>query len=228
MKRMTKSEAIVDSIKQAIIGHQLQPGTKLREEHLSQIFGVSRTLVRPALLKLSQDGLVTLEPGKVASVSEITPREANDIFEARLMLEKQVLARLCTHATPQTITTLRAHVAKERSALKSGIQEDIVRLGSGFHLLMAKECGNSLLAEWLEEVLNRVALIFMLYRHTYAEHTACLIDEHETMVKHIEKRQLGKAIELVEPHLKIVQGSLMSDDTPAEFDALKHALIRER
>src|SRR5690349_21308314 len=55
MKQMTKTEAIVDSIKKSIIAHQLQPGTKLREEHLSQIFGVSRTLVRPALVQLSKE-----------------------------------------------------------------------------------------------------------------------------------------------------------------------------
>jgi DNA-binding GntR family transcriptional regulator len=225
---MTKTETIVDSIKQAVVGHQLQPGTKLREEHLSQIFGVSRTLVRSALLQLSKDRLVTLEPGKVACVSEVTPREANEIFEARLMVEKQVLARLCAHASPHSLATLRAHVAKERAALKTGIQEEIVRLGSGFHLLMAKECGNRVLAGWLEEVLNRVALIFMLYRHTYAEHTDCLVDEHDALIGHIEKKQFNKAVEIIEPHLKIVQGSLMTEDTPAEFDALRQALTGAR
>jgi len=225
MKQMTKTEAIVDSIKKSIIAHQLQPGTKLREEHLSQIFGVSRTLVRPALVQLSKERLVTLEPGKVACVSEISPREAAEIFEARLMVEKQVLARLTGHASAQTIAALRAHVAKERAALAAGHQEETVRLGSGFHLLLAKEAGNELLAQWLEETLNRVALILMLYRHTYAEHTDCLVDEHEALIGFIEDKQLAKAIELIEPHLKLVQGSLMSEeDALGEFDALKEAL----
>jgi DNA-binding GntR family transcriptional regulator len=228
MKQMTKTEAIVDSIKNAIIAHQLQPGTKLREEHLSQIFGVSRTLVRPALVQLSKERLVTLEPGKVASVSEVAPHEAAEIFEARLMVEKQVLAKLTGHASPQTLATLRAHVAKERAALAAGNQDETVRLGSGFHLLLARLAGNQLLAQWLEETLNRVALILMLYRHTYADHTACLVDEHERLIGFIENNQLAKALELLEPHLALVQGSLMSDDALGEFDALKEALTGAR
>jgi DNA-binding GntR family transcriptional regulator len=224
MKKTSKTEGIVESIKQAIIGHQLQPGTKLREEHLSQIFGVSRTLVRPALLQLSKERLVTLEPGRVACVSQISPGEANEIFEARLMIERQVLMRLCGGTTPETIATLRAHVAKEKVALKAGVQPEIVKLGAGFHLLMARECGSKLLAEWLEETLNRVALIFMLYRHSYAEHTACLIAEHEALVKQIEKRQYTQAAELIEPHLKLVQGSLMHEDPRTELEAIKLAL----
>ena len=46
------------------------------------------------MVQLSRERLVTLEPGKVACVSEISPREAAEIFEARLMVEKQVLARV--------------------------------------------------------------------------------------------------------------------------------------
>jgi len=225
MKATTKTQTIVDSIRSAVTGHQLAPGTKLREEHLSQIYGVSRTLIRQALLQLAKDRLVTLEPGRVACISQINPREANEIFEARLMVERHVLQRLCDHASAATVVTLRAHVVKERAAFKGGNQDEIVRLGSGFHLLLAKESGNQLLAEWLEEVLNRVALIFVLYRHTYAQHTDCLIDDHDRLIDAIEKKRLSEAVALIEPHLKLVQGSLMSEDSPAEIDALRQALV---
>jgi DNA-binding GntR family transcriptional regulator len=225
MKATTKTQTIIDSIKSAVIGHQLVPGTKLREEHLAEIYGVSRTLIRQALLQLSKERLVTLEPGKVACISQISPREANEVFDARLMVERHVLQRLCSHATASTVATLRAHVVKERAAFKAGNQDEIVRLGSGFHLLLARESGNQLLAEWLDELLNRVALIFVLYRHTYAQHQDCLIDEHAQLIDAIEKKRSSDAVALIEPHLKLVQGSLMSEDSPAEIDTLRQALV---
>ena len=51
------------------------PGSRLREEELAQAFAVSRTLVRQALHKLAQDGVILLRPNKGAVVPEPTRRE---------------------------------------------------------------------------------------------------------------------------------------------------------
>ena len=53
---------IVQALTKAIVEHRLQPGSKLAEQKLADHFGVSRTLVRQALLQLSQHQLVTLSP----------------------------------------------------------------------------------------------------------------------------------------------------------------------
>ncbi|MFX6759505.1 GntR family transcriptional regulator, partial [Acinetobacter baumannii] len=51
------SEGIADDIAQAIVAHRLPPGTKLREEALAKVYGVSRTKIRAALLMLAKDKL---------------------------------------------------------------------------------------------------------------------------------------------------------------------------
>ena len=54
----TTTGFIVDSLTRSIVEHRLQPGAKLVEQKLADQFGVSRTLIRQALFKLSQNRLI--------------------------------------------------------------------------------------------------------------------------------------------------------------------------
>src|SRR5215208_6073563 len=79
-------ERSVDVIFQRILGaileHRLPPGTKLGEEKLAAVFGVSRTQVRQALARLTHDRIVTLIANRGAFVSSPTVDEAREVFEA--------------------------------------------------------------------------------------------------------------------------------------------------
>ena len=70
------TRAIYDQIYGAILDHRLGPGTKLRETELSSAFGVSRTLVRQALIQLGQDGIVVLRHNRGAEVAAEGPARA--------------------------------------------------------------------------------------------------------------------------------------------------------
>ena len=83
---MTAHE-IGKAIAKAIHEHKVLPGTKLGEDELSEIYGVSRTLVRSALQGLSHELLVDIQPNRGAFVAKPSLREAREIFEARALLE---------------------------------------------------------------------------------------------------------------------------------------------
>ena len=65
-------DEISERILQAIWEHRLPPGTKLVEEKLSEVFGVSRTKIRLALARLSHDSILTVEPNRGTFVSSPT------------------------------------------------------------------------------------------------------------------------------------------------------------
>ena len=67
-----RHDAIYRAISDAIIEHRLQPGARLREDALSDVFGVSRTGIRKILQRLALEHLVTLTPRRGASVSRPT------------------------------------------------------------------------------------------------------------------------------------------------------------
>ena len=62
-------DAIHQRVLTAIVEHRLPPGTKLGEERLAKVFGVSRTQIRQVLERLSHDSIVTVLPNRGAFVS---------------------------------------------------------------------------------------------------------------------------------------------------------------
>jgi DNA-binding GntR family transcriptional regulator len=221
----SKTEDIVQSVSDAILSHRLLPGTQLREVSLGRLYGVSRTVVRQALQQLAKDGLVDLASGKIAAVAQPTPKEAREVFDLRMAIEKHALRTLIQRATHKDLAKLRAHLKMERAALSAKDTVALRKLGAGFHVLLARLAGNDLLADLLEQLTARIALILVVYQHDYDLHVECLQDEHQRFIELIDSKSVGEAMTLMESHLKIVETSLkMADTVPAEDLPLQRAL----
>src|SRR5688572_18796968 len=87
-------EVIFERVLASIFEHRLPPGTKLGEEQLAAIFGVSRARIRRVLPRLAHEGVVTLEPNRGAFVARPTVADAREVFEARKLIEPGIVARL--------------------------------------------------------------------------------------------------------------------------------------
>ena len=83
-----KDESIFQALMTAIVEHQLLPGSKLPEEALAEVFGVSRTGIRKVLQRLAAVQMVTLTPKRGAHVASPTVEEAQHIFRTRALLEQ--------------------------------------------------------------------------------------------------------------------------------------------
>ena len=105
------TQRIVQSITSAIVERRLMPGTKLAEQRLADIFQVSRTLVRQALIQLGRDHLVTLEPARGASVARPSVDEARQVFEVRRMIEGSLVQALCARITDRQVAELQIKAA---------------------------------------------------------------------------------------------------------------------
>lgn len=215
----SKNEEIVEGIRDAISSRRLLPGVQLREAGLCKVYGVSRTVVRQALQSLSREGLVDLTPGRIASVAKPTPKEARDVFDLRWAIESHATDTLSRSLTRKTITALRAHVRKERSARAANDAEAVRKLGAGFHVLLAELAGNELATRTLEHLVARVALILVLYRHHYDEQVECLQDEHMQFIDLLEAGESAKAKQLLRKHLQRVEVSLNMEEIPLPDDS---------
>ena len=85
--RSSTTERVADALRTMLFAGDLSPGEPLREVSLAAGFGVARSTVREALQVLAGEGLVTRYPNRGVVVTELTPRDIADIFEARLVLE---------------------------------------------------------------------------------------------------------------------------------------------
>lgn len=207
-----KTDEITANIRWAILSQRLLPGVELREMSLARLYGVSRTVVRQALQQLGKDGLVELVPGRIAMVAQPSAQEAKDVFDLRIALESHVTCTLIERGSPKDIAKLRAHLKREKAALKAQNWEDVRRLGAEFHALMARLAGNALLAQHLEQLQGRVALILQLYNAAYDRHAGCLQEDHERFIELLEQRDTSQALKLLRSHLSVVEDSLRVDD----------------
>src|SRR6201997_1833047 len=83
----TKADDIALVIEEAIVSGELEPGTVLRQEQLSEQFNVSRTPVREALRRLAALGLVSFVPNRGVRVRTISREELHEAFMVRAELE---------------------------------------------------------------------------------------------------------------------------------------------
>jgi DNA-binding GntR family transcriptional regulator len=212
------TQRIVDSITTAIVERRLMPGTKLAEQQIADIFGVSRTVVRQALNQLKSDRLVTLEPARGAFVAKPSPQEAREVFEVRAMLEAAMLRQLCAQVSDAQIAELRAHLAAEAAAVARTDVSGRTRLLADFHVLLARMVGNQVLAELLQDLLTRSSLIALMYQSSHsAEHSQA---EHVLIVDALEKRDVRAAVRLLEAHLGNVERNLRLNPRVADLAAV--------
>src|ERR1700746_1283462 len=83
----TKADDIALVIEEAIVSGELEPGTVLRQEQLSEQFNVSRTPVREALRRLGAPGLASFAPNRGVRVRTISREELHEAFMVRAELE---------------------------------------------------------------------------------------------------------------------------------------------
>jgi DNA-binding GntR family transcriptional regulator len=205
----SSTAVIVQALTKAIVERRLQPGSKLAEQKLADHFGVSRTLVRQALLQLSQHQLVTLEPARGAFVAAPSVTEARQVFAVRRMLESEMVRAFVQQVTPAKIKALKEHLAQEKLAVQREDAPGRTELLGDFHVRIAELMGNDVLAQLLSQLIARCALITLMYQSSRAaEHSS---DEHVEIVKALAGRNEPLAVRLMHEHLINVEENLAFD-----------------
>ncbi len=200
----------------AMLEHRLPPGTKLGEDKLADIFGVSRARVRQVLTRLAHEQLVELFPQRGAFVARPTPEQAMDVFEARRLIEPAILQRLIATLTPKKLQRLRQHLELELGARQRDEQHAVVRLSGEFHSLLADLAGNTALARCMRELSTVTSLIISLYNAPTA--MSCRADEHERLIDAMADGDVAKATALMLVHLDHIESSLVLDQGEGEVD----------
>src|SRR5580765_1714679 len=93
IKRQTVTGSVAEELRRRIVGGKYVGGDQIRQEALAAELGVSRIPIREALLQLEAEGLVVIHTHKGAIVASLTPEDAADLFEARLLVEPVVVKK---------------------------------------------------------------------------------------------------------------------------------------
>jgi DNA-binding GntR family transcriptional regulator len=200
-------EAVYRSIYQAVLDHRLQPGTKLREVALAELFGVSRAVVRSALARLAYAKLVELTPHRGATVASPSVAESRDLFAARRAVEGAIVDALARRVTAAQARRLRALVARERGAYGRGETRSALKLSLDFHRELAAMAGNAVLADMLDHLIARTPLVVLSFQGRGGD-SLCGSDDHRGIVEAIAAGHAGRAVAAMGAHLKNLENQL--------------------
>jgi DNA-binding GntR family transcriptional regulator len=210
-------EDIVERIFEAVVEQRLPPGTKLSESALCEAFGVGRMRIRRALLLLSSREVVDLQANRGAYVASPTPKQAREVFEARLTMEPTIARLAVERATAADIENLSNHLKMEHAAHHEDSRNEAIRLSGQFHLLLAQIAANSVMLRMMKELVTRTSLIIGIFGAPSVAN--CRQDDHEQILNAFKARDGQAAADLMTQHLRVIEGSLeLSSKTGGPID----------
>lgn len=195
-------QTVYDSLKSAIVELKLEPGAPLDEVTLAETFGMSRTPVREAMVRLSAEGLVTQLPNRNTIVAPIDFGALPVYFEA-LTLMYRVTTRLAASSRTQAhLDAMRRHQAAYARAV--GDEDVLGMIGHNreFHATIAEAGGNPYFTGLFTRLLDEGRRILRLYYYkSFNDHLPRkYVDEHDEIVLAVEARDPNLSERLAAKH----------------------------
>ena len=216
-----KDESSFQALMTAIVEHQLPPGSKLPEEALAEVFGVSRTGIRKVLQRLATVQMVTLTPKRGAQVASPTVEEAQAIFRTRALLEVANLPDVLAHCQPPHLAALEAVIRQEQQAHESYDGAAAIRYSAEFHIQLQAISGNQVLTEMVTRLCQRSSLVIAAWGAPWRQ--GCRCDDHEQLIQLLRDKALRPLSDALSHHFEHIVASLCfarSGVTLPDFDRL--------
>jgi len=196
MEPVSATDKAGREIVRLIAAHRFSPGERLLETSLAKELGMSRTPVREALGQLASTGfLVKAEGSRGYQIPVLTPKDIEDVFFMRGILESKA-AMLCARSAPEeTFRELRRINYREEETFKANLKGEYAELNEDFHLLLAESSGNPYMTMYIRQLYWRSNLYVLFFMSFY-----CLESNYDTKrLSYLEHRKVIEALESRDP-----------------------------
>lgn len=222
-------------LKDEIAQGNYQVGDKLpTEREISERFGVSRTIVREAMVMLEVEKLVEVKKGSgvyVTRTPDFTEQETAveyrdvgpfELLQARQLLESGIAEFAAQQATKQDILQLRQILDKEKEILTQNVED--YSMDKAFHTALAEMTGNDVLIQMQEQLwkyrFNSAMWVQLHSRILHQDYHHLWAKDHEEILNAIQRKNPALARKAMWKHLENVKEKLfeLSDVEDPEFD----------
>ena len=202
---------VYQEIKQKIINWDLKPGTKISEKEVGESLAVSRTPVREAFLKLTQEDLLGVFPQSGTYVTRVDLELVEEGRFVREQLEKAIAREACEVFNEEQMFQLETNITMQELCLEKGSYNRLFELDDEFHRILFEGC-NKLRTWQMSRQLNSQFDRLRMLRLASDSNWSIVVSQHRTVFEYVSARDCDKAEEAVGSHLKLVN---------LEKDALK-------
>jgi len=194
--RGTGAAFVYDSLKGLILDLELQPGTLLDETQVSRQFGVSRSPVREALIRLSAEGLVQNLRNRTSMVAPFDVAALPAYFDAVQLLYRLSARLAAVNAVPAKLEKLNRIVREHEDALHRRDMRSMILSNRDFHTAVAEMSGNPFIAGWMRGLLDQGQRLLRLYARNLGDSLPdAALKPHRDMVEAIAAGDADRAEE---------------------------------
>lgn len=196
----TVQQQTANKLRDAIMTGYFKPGERLVEANLCDMMKVSRTSIREALRRLEAERLIVMVPNRGPSVAEITWEEAEQIYEARAILEGEAAARFATRATPDELKLMRKALDAFARAAENDNPIGRLEATSRFYDVLLTGCGNRVIREMLDGLIARINFLRARSMSRAGRARFSLLEMRRILVA-IQKRDAARARKAAVDHV---------------------------
>ena len=211
-KSLSLEEMVYTNLEEEILSGKLTRGTSLGEIPISLRLGVSRTPVRGALHRLSEDGLVEILPNRGAVVLGINSEDLIDIYHIRMRLEGLASTSAAERISEEDLTKLSDAVELAEFYINKKDTEHLKELDTQFHSIIYRASGNRLLNKVLSELHRKTKAYRKLSLSVPGRLEKSAFEPREILMA-IKERNPEKADRLTSLHIERALENMLSSNT---------------
>ena len=192
---------IARALEEDIIFGRLAPGARLTEDTLLSRFNVTRHFARQALVQLEAMGIVTRERNKGATVRSLTPRQVQEIYDVRELVQRQAALWIPLPAPQALIDELLLIHEEHGRCVDAGYLRGVHEANDRFHLTLFGACGNQQLVRTIE-LYMRLSLPVRANSMANAESLKISHEHHRLMIEMLKGSDNWVLAQLCVDHLQ--------------------------
>ncbi len=198
--RQNDFEKTLEILEFKILSSVLKPRERLIERELMEEYKISRGTVRKVLKELTVKNLINHVSNRGAVVAEPTPKEVDDIYHTRVLVESYAIEFVVANMNASILKKIEAHELAFEKSLKEEYLRGIFQYNRMFHQAIFETCGNKIISEMIDQLRKRSRVWFHYIRGS-AQHREYSIRDHLEIIDCLRSKDTERLKKLNENHL---------------------------
>lgn len=198
----------VERIRAAIIDGRLGFGEQVSEVGLATTFGVSKTPVREALLRLRLEGLVEIHPQRGSFVFALTEQQVAELTRFRELIESAALGEAMARAREELSARMAANLEEMARCEAAGANDCLPALDTDFHASILESCGNPYLRSAYDLIAYKIQALRSRLPVQNREVDDCQ-HSHAEILEAVRSRATARAQKLLREHIRNTESAYL-------------------
>jgi DNA-binding GntR family transcriptional regulator len=209
--RLSGVERVYRELRNEVLALLLPPSAPLDEKTLSKRFGLSRTPVREALVRLVADGLAISVPGRATIVAPLDLTRVGPYFDALTLIQRIVTRLAARHHQVQELSHIEYLQARFADAVGQSDVIGMIEVNREFHLAIAEAGRNPYYTDFYTRLLDEGRRMLRLYYASFHDRLpGRYVHEHDALLDAVKARNEGLAERLARQHAEQVAAQVRS------------------